>query len=68
MWDATFGAEELSYISSYQTFTADKNGEVIKQSQSLLKMWLYTCNHRDKAVKELAAVENIEKLICLVPM
>ena len=25
MWNATIGAEELSYISSYQTLSADKN-------------------------------------------
>ena len=25
MWNSTFGAEEFSYISSYQTLSADKN-------------------------------------------
>ena len=33
MWNATIGAEELSYISSYQTLWGDKNWKSYKQSR-----------------------------------
>ena len=38
IWNATIGAEELSYISSYQTLSADKNW---KSKQALTKLNLF---------------------------
>ncbi len=45
MWDAMIQEKAISYLSSYQTLTAEKNRTVIKQWQSLLKKWSHVCNH-----------------------
>jgi hypothetical protein len=43
MCDAMIGAEELSYILSYQTLSAEKIGKVIKRLRSLLKTMAHMC-------------------------
>ncbi len=45
MQDAMIQEEAISYISSYQTLTADKNLKIIKQRRSSLKKWLHVCDH-----------------------
>ena len=49
---ATIGAEELSYISSYQTLSADKIWKSYIASTKLVKIKrMHICAHRGKAVK-----------------
>ncbi len=44
MWDATFAAEKLNYISNYQTLSDDKNWESYQPSTKLIKkVGAYMC-------------------------